>query len=806
VAENQVQASGFVLSRGATEATGNAALVARQGSFDDADVIGQVNVSNANLEQFLKEAGSSVTAKGAASASMRITGSLKAPLADVTLDVSKPEAFGEAMDRLRATLKISRNSLDVSAGQAEDGPARLSFSGAYRPSRPDWKDGSVQLQLAARDLTPSHIHAFANLQTGLDGRVTADIRGQGNLEDGVFTLGSATGSVTAQSVTLNGQPAGEFNVTAETRGQEISVAAKGRLDTSTFDGQGSWRLVGDQTGSAAIRFSRMTIDDVHRLAMLSGAAPHEAGQDLPLEGFVDGVRATVSLALGHPRDFQASVTVDMVQFNPKPGQALGLGVQPQDIVLKNTEPVVISVNAKEARIQSARLTGRDTNIEMTGSIPFAAAGGADLAVRGTVSLSALQLLNPDLLAKGNATVEATLRGSLSNPSLNGRMDLRGASLYMKDVITGVDNVTGSVLFNRNRATIDKMTAEVNGGTISMGGFVQFGSPLVYRLQAGAQQVRLRLPVDLSTTFNANLELTGTSDASTLSGTLTLNRASFNPHSDLGELLASASTPQPEASPNDYLRGMRFDVHVVTSASAELRTSLTGDVQGAVDLQIRGTAARPILLGSIEVDQGQVQLFGNQYTIDRGDVRFSNPVKIEPVLDVALETKVSGVTVNVSLTGPVDKLKANYSSDPPLESSKIIALLAVGRDPSQTANAAAAQTADNSANFVGAGGGLLSEALSEQLSSKLQRFFGASRVKVDPSDPNMIGIINTPQARLTFEQQVSKDVTMTYITNLNYTAEQIVRVQWDLSPKWSAIAVRDANGLFGIDFQYRKRFK
>jgi translocation and assembly module TamB len=111
----------------------------------------------------------------------------------------------------------------------------------------------------------------------------------------------------------------------------------------------------------------------------------------------------------------------------------------------------------------------------------------------------------------------------------------------------------------------------------------------------------------------------------------------------------------------------------------------------------------------------------------------------------------------------------------------------------------------SSNFAGAGGGLISEALSEQLSSKLQRFFGSSRVKLDPTDPIMTGIINTPQARLTIEQQVSKDVTMTYITNLNYTAEQIVRVQWDLTPTWSAIAVRDANGLFGIDFQYRRRF-
>ena len=72
------------------------------------------------------------------------------------------------------------------------------------------------------------------------------------------------------------------------------------------------------------------------------------------------------------------------------------------------------------------------------------------------------------------------------------MDLKGASLYLKDVTTGIDNANGTVLFNRNRATIDKLTAEVGSGTISLGGFVEFGSPLIYRLQATAQQVRLRL--------------------------------------------------------------------------------------------------------------------------------------------------------------------------------------------------------------------------------------------------------------------------------------------------------------------------
>jgi hypothetical protein len=32
------------------------------------------------------------------------------------------------------------------------------------------------------------------------------------------------------------------------------------------------------------------------------------------------------------------------------------------------------------------------------------------------------------------------------------------------------------------------------------------------------------------------------------------------------------------------------------------------------------------------------------------------------------------------------------------------------------------------------------------------------------------------------------------------------VQVDFSRRWSVVALRDENGAFGIDFQYRRRFK
>lgn len=804
VSRSMLSASRFRLARGMTEALGTATMTAAQGSYgEDAAISAQFNLRNANVEQLAKEAGAGFSVQGMATAGVRLSGSVGRPQADATVTVTGVHAFGEVMDRLTAALKVTRYSLEVSNGQAEDGPGRVAFSGSYKIAGADWKTGEAQFQAAVRNLAYSRVEALKALDGDLDARLGGDVRAQASVAHGDPTLESAFGTLTAQAITLRGQPVGELGLTADTRGGEVTLDVTGKVDAANLDGKGSWRLAGEQPGSASLRFSRLTLDQAHRLAMLAGIAPQDQAA-LPLQGVLQGGSMQLNLALRHPRDFQASVMLDGVQFSPQPGQTLALGVDPQDVVLSSAQPVVVAIDAKEARIQTARLTGRDTNLELSGTIPFAAtAGGADLAVRGTVNLSALQLVSPSLLARGNATVEATLRGALADPSLNGRMELKAASFYLKDVTTGLDNVSGGVLFNRNRATIDKVTAQIGSGTLALSGFVEFGTALVYRLKAAAQQVRFRLPVDLSTTFSANLSLDGTSDASTLSGTLTLNRAAFNPHTDLGELFSAFSTPQQEASPNDYLRGVQFDVRVQSAPSFELQTSLTRDVQSEVDLRLRGTPRQPLLQGSVSVDSGQVQVFGNQYNIDRGVIRFTNPIRIEPVFDLALETKVSGVTVNITFTGTMEKLKTNYSSDPPLEPSKIIALLAVGRDPNQSAGTASAQAASESSDLSGAGAGLISQAVSAQLSSKLQRFLGASRVKIDPT---MTGVDNTPQARLTFEQQVSKDVTMTYITNLNYTAEQIVRLQWDLNKNWSAIAVRDANGLFGIDFQYRTRFK
>jgi translocation and assembly module TamB len=392
--------------------------------------------------------------------------------------------------------------------------------------------------------------------------------------------------------------------------------------------------------------------------------------------------------------------------------------------------------------------------------------------------------------------------------VDGRLEMRNASLFLRDVPNGIDEANGLILFDRNRATVQNLSAKTGGGDIQFesGSFVGFrGSGLVYRLQAAAHNVRYRSAGGVSLTMDGSVALVGTSENSVLSGSVSVTRATFNPRTDLGTMLASTAKPVPEASPNDYLSGVQFDVRIFTTSTLEIETSLTRNIQADADVRLRGTPDRPVLVGQITVNSGQMEFFGNKYSINRGVVNFDNPAKIEPNINMDLSTQVRGITVDISFSGSLNKLNFSYRSDPPLEASDIIALLAVGRTPAAAGPLASPQAVNNlNSSYLGTTGddSLLAQAIAPN-SGRLQKFFGVSHIKIDPQ---LTDITIVPQARLTMEQQVSSDITLTYITNLAVASQQIVRVEWDFSKKWAAVALRDENGAFSIDFQYRKRFK
>jgi translocation and assembly module TamB len=365
-----------------------------------------------------------------------------------------------------------------------------------------------------------------------------------------------------------------------------------------------------------------------------------------------------------------------------------------------------------------------------------------------------------------------------------------------------------MVFAQDRVQIEKLTANSGGGELNLGGFLAYRSGLYFDLTATGKDVRLRYPPGVSTSADANLHYTGSSKSSLLSGDITITRFGMNPRFDFGTFLSQAKSPTGVNTLNPLLDNLRLDVHIVSTPELRVETTLA-KLSGDLDLRLRGTASRPAVLGRVNIAEGDVTFNGTKYRLERGDITFSNPLVIEPVINIEMSARVQNYDITIGLHGSLSSgrgLRVTYRSDPPLSSTDIISLLAFGRpreqdvytagQPGQTAPAQPASDASNA---------ILGQALDTAVNSRVERLFGAggSRVKIDPQ---FIGQQNNSVARVTVEQQINNNITLTYVTNLTQSSQTVVQVEYNVDKNVSIVAVRDQYGVLGFDVHIRRHKK
>ena len=554
-----------------------------------------------------------------------------------------------------------------------------------------------------------------------------------------------------------------------------------------------------------------------------------------IDSFMPSGKLTAKLGLGLGGDYpvSAELTAERIDFNPFLVTALhlsrmnghslvdghfivaGFGARPETIAvetdisrltfdfqkvkLENDGPIRLTYRGDEVRIEQADLRGTDTDFKLSGSARFAGDQALNLRLDGAVSLQLIGGFYPQIESGGRAQINALVAGTVDQPRLNGKVHIEGASLRYGDFPAGLSNVAGDFNFDTNRITFDNVGAETGGGHLTLGGAVSYGGAFNYVLNARSEQVRVRYPVGMSWLVGGNLRLAGNAQASTLSGRITVDRLLMAEGFDLASFMTSAQEPSTAPATNSaFLQNLQFDVQADSSPDARMEWA-GARLQTEANLRLRGTWGHPILLGHIHLLSGEMNFRGNQYTISRGDINFANPFRMDPVLNVEASTTIRQYEVTLDFSGPASRLTLAYRSDPPLPSSDIIELLALG----QTGQESAARTATGQ-NNIGASA-LLSEAISSQLGGRIQRLFGVSHFSVGPS----IATLSTQQnsiASVTIEQQVTRGLVITYITDLTTTQYQVIQIEYTINRELSLLALRDENGTFGLDIVRRSRFK
>jgi translocation and assembly module TamB len=726
-----------------------------------------LNAGNVGIEEVLPFVGKSLPLTGQLSAQIEADGPVHALDGSGWVELDHGVVYGEPVSRIRAQGKIVGHNVQVASLTVSDEAGKVSGSGSFDL-------GSRQFQLVAQG-TAIHISRIQRLnQAGFstDGTLEFSASGNGTLDDPHL---QAQGKITELS--LNGEQFGDMQINAHTANQRLTYDFATHFQSASLTAHGETALRGDYATQARLEFSEFNIESLLKTAQVPGLTGESA-----LAGTV-----TIDGPLAHPDQLRGDARLQ------------NLAVTVAGVHLASDGPVHATLANSRVSLDPLHVTGEETDLHAQGSLDFKANRRLDFAANGSINLKLAESLDPDLTASGITTFQVEAHGPLNNPGLRGRVDFQDASIALEDLPNSLSQLRGSLEFNQNRLEVKSLTAMTGGGQLSVTGYLAYQHGIFADLSVSGNGIRIRYPRGVSSLADANLQLQGTQNNLLLSGNVMVTRFSISPDLDMAALATQASKIQPVAPPDAPSNHVRLDVHIQSSPQLNFQNAYA-KLAGDVDLRLRGTVATPTLLGRVSITEGNATIAGTRYELQRGDITFTNPVRIEPSIDLNATARVEDYDITLGLHGSLSKMTVSYRSDPPLPESDVVALLALGRteNEQQIYGQQQEQVAANPTTEA-----LLGGALNATVSSRVQKLFGAGSVKVDP---NYLGVLGNSTTRITVEEQLSKYVTLTYATDVNTTAQQLLQAEIAINRHVSLLVARDESGVFSMVLKAVRRYR
>ncbi len=675
--------------------------------------------------------------------------------------------YGEPVTRIRAEGTIANDQINL-ASITFDAPAgNLSASGNY-----NLKSRRFQGNANGAGLDISKIDWLRQKEWTATGRLEFSVQGSGSFDDPQLE-----GNASLSNLTLGGESIGALKLSAHSANHTVVYDMTTRLNGAELAVHGQTAFDADYTTQARAEFSRFNIDSLLKLAHVTAL-----NGDSALAGSVtvQGPLAHTELLRGEARlqDLEATIA----------------GVH-----LKSEGGVHATLADNRIRLDPLHVTGEDTDMHLQGSLALKGTQQLDLAASGSVNLKLAETLDPDLTAAGTSTFQLEAHGPLKDPGLQGRVDFENGSLSFEGVPNGLSQLHGTLEFNQDRLEVKSLTAMSGGGPLTVGGYLAYQHGIYADLLVTGQGVRIRYPQGVSSLADATLHLEGTQNNLQLSGNVLITRFTVSPDLDIAALAAQANAVETITPPDAPSNHIRLDIHILSSPQLNFQNAFA-KLAGDVDLRLRGTVATPSLQGRVSITEGSAIIAGTRYDLQRGDISFTNPVRIEPVIDLSATARVEDYDITLDLHGTPSQPAVTYRSDPPLPESDVVALLALGRTQSQQRIYTQQQEQALSNPTTDA---LLGGALNATVSSRIQKLFGAGSVKVDP---NYLGPFGNSTSRIIVEEQLGRNLTLTYATDVNTTGQQLLQAEIAINRHVSLLVARDESGVFSMVVKATRRFR
>ena len=721
--------------------------------------------------------------EGPATGEMRLYGPYRRLFGVGRLRLDRPTAYGEPFDSAAADLRFEGTGVRLNGLDIRKGAGRATGAAFI-----EW-DASYSFDLDARGVEVASLTFVPELPRPPSGTIAGTASGVGLLDDPRYTI-----RATVSDLRVGDEEVGHITGRLDVRDGDLRLDLEGASSTVAFSGAGRVTLSGAQDADLSLRVADWSLDPYVRMFVPEWSPYTRA----VLSGSLDVV--------GPLRDWDRLAATATIQR---------MNASLLDYEIRNDGPIKLSLDRRVVGIDKLRLAGDGTALDLAGAVDL----GADevsVGVDGNANLDILQGMFQTLRGSGTAVVDAEIGGAVRRPVLTGEAAVRNGRIRHIALPHALEDIDGRIVFERGGVRFDELVASMGSGPVQLGGRAGIDGFSLGELgiTAAGRDMQLRFPEGFRSNVDTDLVLRGPPDRPVLAGAVNVHDAVLLGGLDevaIG-LLGGDGADGGDAAGTGL--PLSFDVRIEAPSTLRIDNSLARIVSSA-ELTLQGTFDQPVLLGTVELERGTAFFEGNRYRLSHGAIGFANLNRIEPFVDIEVETdvRVPGQTyrVMVRATGTPDELVPTLSSDPPLPEVDIFSLLLGDiRDPlSADLRAARAPELAQQQRFQAGAARLLTSPLSSSVGRVVQDSFGVDTFQITPSlgDPSSHQSAQlNPTVRALIGKRISDRTHITLSRAVSgANRDLLVVLEHDQSDRLTWILSQNEDRTYALDFRVRHAF-
>ncbi len=475
----------------------------------------------------------------------------------------------------------------------------------------------------------------------------------------------------------------------------------------------------------------------------------------------------------------------------------------KDSSIINESPISIKLKNNHFEIGTINLSNIDTKIDF--KLSQSKGGFWNISLDAAIDL---KYLEPFLYIfdYGNGKLFASLRlyGPFNSFNLTGNMRLSNGILRLSDLKDEFKEIYFEANINEKKIEIVKFDSEVNGGQLSITGYITINRFKSFEpnIKIDANRVKLGFGDYLNTNFSGNFSLLGYKPYK-LSGNCLINEA---------ELIKLESPKNNNIENGD--KDLTFDIQCKARNKLFVNTPLfRGEFKGL--FHVLGDKQNIGLIGQAECINGNMLFRKTKFDIESAYVKFESPDKISPrfkiVASSTIKEKRSTIPeeyqIKLQAFGLPDDYKLHLSSSPPLSENDIASLLLFGY---VTRNEERGSYLDLGAAIMG------NLPFESKIEDKLGFNIKLQSEEIKHEASASIGVADSSVTAVQIKKKLGENTTVSFTNTLESVPARELRLERMIDENLSVSASaaignpgsteNELRRSYGLDFRYRFNFE